>query len=112
MTEEIGLKRPRWLKILIGILSAWVAFILSMIVLLAITLMIQNFLNDIVIEDTSAIILLLLGTSISAYVVFRFTKWQTKFLDKRDAKTFYVVLTILIIITIMTLPIPMTYIIF
>lgn len=112
MIEEIGLKRPSWLKILVGILSAWVTFILSMIALLAITLMTQKLLNDIVIEGTPAIILLLFGAAISAYVAFRFTNWQKKLLNKRDLKTSYVVLTVLIIITILTLPIPMTYVIF
>lgn len=112
MIEEIGLKRPRWLKILIGILSSWVTFILSMIVLLAITWMTQRLLNNIVIEGIPAIILLLLGAAISAYLAFRFTKWQKKLLDKRDLKTSYVVLTVLIIITILTLPALMTYVVF
>jgi uncharacterized membrane protein YidH (DUF202 family) len=111
MNKERVLKkqRPIWLKTSLTIFSAWVTFILSIGILLIITLTIQKFFNDLIIEDTPAIILLIFSILTSVYVSYRFTKWLNKKLEKGDKQTSYFVLIILVILTILTLPAPFTY---
>ncbi len=110
MNYDMNFARPKWIKVLIGILSAWVSFTLSVIVLLAIILIFQKLLSDLEIEGTIASIFLIAIFIISAFVSFRITKWQNKYLDKKSLKTNYNILVILILLAVLTIPAPIVYI--
>lgn len=111
MTQEItnNNQRPYWLKITLTVLTAWVSFFLTIGVFLVITLIIQKTFNDLLIEGTSGLILLILAIAISTYVSFKITKWLNRKLEKKNIQTNYLVLVVLIILTLLTIPTPMTY---
>ena len=111
MTKEGIFKRPKWLKIIIGIFSAWLTFMLSMIVLFIIILVIEKLVYEAEIEGTLAVILIIVFFIISVYVAFRITKWQNKYLDKKSLIINYVILVFMIILSGLLLPVPMTYMI-
>jgi len=112
MTEEINTSRPQWLKVLLGIFCAWIAFILILIVLLTALWIIQVKLLDIEIEGTPAAIILIVQAGIGGLVAYRTAKWQNKFLDNKPLSTSYIVLTLLILLSVLTIPAPMTYTMF
>ena len=112
MTEEINISRPQWLKVLLGIFCAWTTFILTFIVLLTALWIIQVKLLDIEIEGTPAVIILIVQAGIGGLVAYRTAKWQNKFLGKKPLSTSYIVLTLLILLSVLTIPAPITYALF
>ena len=110
MTREEIIIRPKWLKIIIGVFSAWLTFMLSMLNLFIIILGIQKLGFEAEIEGTLAIVLIIVFSIISVYVAFRITKWQNNYLDKKSLVVNYVTLVFMIILTVLLLPVPMTYI--
>ena len=112
MINEINIERPKWIKILIGILSAWVTFMLSITVMLFIILVFQMLFSSKELEGTAAIILMFIIFVISVYFAYRITKWQNKFLDKKTLKINYIVMAILILISIFLIPVPFSYTLF
>ena len=81
----------------------------SKIALFSVTLLVQKSLGDIVIEGTLAVIILAILSGIAAYATYRIMKWQKIFLEKKDVKVSYVLLVVLVLMTLLTLPIPITY---
>ena len=110
MTEKPN--RPNWLKILIGVFIAWTSFLITMAIFLLIVWIIQIKILDIEISGTPALIILLAELIISFYTSYRLTKWQNRYMDKKSLRFNYIVLIVLIILSFIFIPAPMTYMIY
>jgi hypothetical protein len=104
--------RPKWLRILIGVFTAWISFMISIVTFLIIAWVIQVKTFDIELSGTPAWIIVLAELIISIFISYRITKWQNSYLDKKSLRFNYILLMILIILIFTTLPAPMIYTIF
>ncbi len=109
MSQEIEFKRPQWLKILIGSLSAWVCFIIMMFSSLLVIQLFQVTFRNFEIEGTLAIVLLIIMGIIAIFISYKLTKWQNRLLDKKTLSFSYIVLAILIVLTLVLIPAPFYY---
>ena len=112
MTEELNIVRPQWLKVLLVIFCAWVAFMLTLIILVTALWIIQVKLLDIEIEGTPAVVILIVQAGIGGLVAYRIVKWQNRFLDNKPLSASYIVLALLVLLSVLTIPSPMTYTLF
>jgi hypothetical protein len=110
MAEE--LIRPKWLRILLGIFTAWISFMISLATFLVIVLIIQVEIFDLELSGTPALIIVLAELIISIFISSRITRWQNNFLDKKSLRFNYILLMILIILTFIAMPAPFIYTIF
>ncbi len=110
MTEKII--RPNWLKILIGVFTTWTMFLITMAIFLIVVWIIQIKILDIEISGIPALIILLAELIVSIYISYRLTKWQNSYMDKKSLRFNYIILIILIILSFIFIPAPMTYMIF
>ena len=109
MTEKII--RPNWLKILIGVFTAWTTFLITMAIFLIVVWIIQIKILNIEISGTPALIILLAELIMSIYLSYRLTKWQNRYMDKKSLRFNYFTLIILIILSFIFIPSSMTYLI-
>lgn len=101
--------RPRWLKVTIGVLSAWASFILTLAILMVLIFIIQSII-DIEIEGTPALLLLILALFICGYTSYIATKWQNLYFSKKSRRINYIYLVFLILLVFLTLPVSLSYV--
>ena len=107
---ENEIERPKWLKVALVCLSAWITFVLSFFfyALLILSLVEQIFKTDgFPGAKGVAFLVMLVGLSIVSAVLV--AKWQHRVLARCRLRTNYIVLAILIILTILCVPTPFTY---
>lgn len=106
------INRPQWLKILIGILMALTSFLISIAIFFIIVWAIQIRLLKIEIVGMQAFGILIVELIIAIFFSYRFTKWLNRCLDKKSLKTNYIVLIVLILLSILFVPLLLTYMIY
>jgi hypothetical protein len=112
MTNKIKIIRPKWLKFLLGIFSAWTSFLLTIALIFTIVFIFQEKIFDVEISGTPALILFIIALIISVFFAYRITKWQDKYLNKKSLRLNYIILVILILLSFLIIPLPMTYVIY
>jgi hypothetical protein len=106
------IERPKWLKVTLACLSAWLTFFLSFFLyaFLILSLIDKVFKTDgLPGAQGVAVLVVIVGLSILSAVLA--AKWQHRVLARRRLRTNYIVLVILIIISLIFVPTPFTYII-
>lgn len=101
--------RPKWLRIILGLLSAWISFFVLLNVFFILAWLIQIKILDILISGTPAMIILIIELIASLFFSYRITKWQNRYLENKSLKTNYITVTILILLSILLVPASINY---
>lgn len=105
------INRPKWLKIALGVLSAWTLFIVTITILLISVWIIQIEILNIKIYGTPALIILIGELMTSAFFSYRLTKWQNRYFENKSLTTNYVFLAIMLLLSILLLAVSFAYMI-
>lgn len=112
MADKNKIIRPKWLRFLLGLLSAWTSFVLTIVLIFVIVWIFQVKIFDSEISALPASILLVIAMVTSIYIAFRITRWQSNYMNNKSLKLNYITLIILLLLAFLFIPIPFTYMIY
>ena len=104
--------RPKWLKVTLACLSSWLTCVFSFFFFSFVILSAVNALFRIDgLPGPAGVAALVVFAGMSVLTSAFIAKWQHRLLSRRSRRTNYIVLAIMIILTILFVPSPYTYVI-
>jgi len=111
--EDMNDSRPKWLRGSLAVLTAWWTFLISLIIMLALTLgVVDAVLPGDGLPVWPGAILAILSLVLAIFVVLKTIRIQDRLLGRCSKRTNYIVFAILLALTFLLMPMPFTYTIF
>lgn len=105
--------RPKWLRGSLAVLTAWWTFLISVIIMLALTLSaVDAILPGDGLPVWPGVILAILSLITAGFVVVKTIRIQDRLLGRWSRRTNYIIFVLLLVLTLLLMPMPFTYTIF